>query len=209
MDEFQAYKNSCGKLWINNRNYMGPNLHSRNTERNYCNIQQQQQQQQKDVINNVPATSSLLFAVQPNFCFQKLNKMALNPIKIGSNKFGFPIPRKVSLKPKCSQNIFFNLSLAFPFGTIPIFRPTLELLVHKDNVNCQVLNSQDGSTYVTNLIMRIKNNNRLVMNFNRGTVLVTVLVQNAFSDLHPLKVSQIIYDTREVNKMGTVRIRHE
>jgi hypothetical protein len=221
-DEFQTYKNNGGKLWIDNRN--SPDCsYSRNiecdnskvknrlmcetvNEKQNCfnhHIQQQQQNQ------NLVPSSSLLFATQPNFCFQKLNKMSLNPVKIGQNKFGFPIPRKVLLKPKCAQNIFFNLSLAFPFGTIPIFRPTLELLVHKDNVSCQILNSQDGSTYVTNLIMRIKNNNRLQMNFNRGTILATVVVKNALSDLHPLKVSQIVYDTTDVNKLGVVHIRHE
>src|SRR5439155_24291590 len=120
-------------------------------------------------------SNSMLFASQPNFCFAKLNKMALNPIKIGTNKFGFQIPRKVVLKPKISQNIFFNLSLAFPYGTIPIFRPAQELTVHKDNIVCQILNSQDGSTYVSHLIMRIKNNNRLKVSFNRGAVLATVL----------------------------------
>jgi hypothetical protein len=159
--------------------------------------------------DNVPViTSSFLYAAQPNFCFAKLNKMALPPQKIGSCKFGFPIPRKVFLKPKCSQNIFFNISLAFPFGTIPIFRPAVELLNHNSG-DWHIMNSQDGSTYVTNLIMRIKNNNRLPISFNRGTILATVLVKNSMSNLHPLKVKRISYDTADNTRMGMVSIHHE
>jgi hypothetical protein len=170
------------------------------------NLGQKQHSQPHDPLM---ITSSFLFAKQPNFCFAKLNKMALQPLKISDSKFGFPIPRRVFLKPRCSQNIFFNLSLAFPFGSIPIFRPALELLNQKNSNDWQILNSQDGSTCVSNLIMRVTNNSRLPVSFNRGTILATVLVKNSMHNLYPLKVKRISYDISDSNKMGMVLIHHE
>jgi hypothetical protein len=200
VDEFIRYKNSGGKLWCSSNSGNSKQERSSSNDVNALSLGLGQLQ---------PLSGNHLFAKQPNFCWAKQNKMALAPVKIGHNKFGFPIPRKLYLKPKCSQNIFFNLSLAFPFGTIPIYRPALELVVHRDNIHCQIVNSQDGSTFVSNLILRIRNNNRLPVCYKRGSILVTVLVKNSISDLHPMKVQKISYDIANNENMGMVIIHHE
>ena len=170
----------------------------------------QQQQHQIPVENkqNILIEADRFYASQPNFCFERVSKMSHPPKKIGHNMFGFPSPRKVYLKAGLSQNIRFNLALCFPHGTIPIFRPTLELMHNRDKVHCKLLNSQDGSTYVTNLTMNIRNNNKHPISFEKGTVLVSVLIQNALSDLHLIEVSKISYDVSDSNRPGVVSIQH-
>jgi hypothetical protein len=209
------YKNSADELW-----------------KSLLTSQQQRQQQQLQhqsigarAAAAMPSSSGLsnnsnqqytlqsgpvLYASQPNLCFAKLNKMSLAPVKISQNKFGFPVPRRIDLKSGQSQNVFFNISLAFPLGTVPIFRPVQELTFHnKSSVKYQIINTQDGSTYVSNLLMKITNNNRLSFAVKRGTIMITVSIRNALTDLHPVKVKRIDYNTSNNNTLGTVSICHE
>jgi hypothetical protein len=151
---------------------------------------------------------NLLFGSQPNFVYCKTNKIGLTPRKRTSNKFVFHLPRKVYLKSKKSQLVFLNISCAFPFGTNTIFREVLELKQNK-HIKVQILNVQDGSTFVDNFLIRITNNSRFNITLKRSTPIITVKILNALRELTPIKVKKITYNTENCDTNGVIHIDYE
>jgi hypothetical protein len=178
--------------------------------------QQQQQQQQQQLPQTVLDPITLCAAVydasyQPNFVYSKLNKLAKSPKKVSQNKYGFTAPRKIVLKPKSSTILSFNIALAFPSQTIPIFRPAKDLLDNSEHLSITIVNSQDGSSYVSNFTLKLENtNSKLAVVIPRDIFLATILIMNSHRDLTAIKVKSIFYDIHnKPEEMGQVRIWYD
>ena len=142
---------------------------------------------------------------QPTFVqlyYEKLNKTAQRPVVLGDNKFGFALPFKISLKPGQQKDISLHLSLLFPLESNTIFRPALEIL-QRNSLNISILNVIDGTVYVEDLILRLKNiNKHLNVILPRKTIMITVKVQNVnHQRVEPLEIKHLNYSyfNNEVN----------
>jgi hypothetical protein len=159
-------------------------------------------------VDQILLNANLLFGSQPNFVYCKTNKIGLSPRKVHSNKFLFHLPRKVYLKSRKSQLVFLNISCAFPYGTNTIFREVIELKQSK-HVNVQILNVQDGSTFVNNFLIKITNNSRFNITLKRSTPIITVKILNALRELTPIKVKKITYNTENCDTNGVIHIEYD
>ena len=155
--------------------------------------------------NNMLVYANMLYGTQPNFVYVKTNKIGMTPTRVVGNKFALHLPRRVFLKSKRWQLVFLNISCAFPFGTNPVYREVLEVKQNK-NLKIEIMNTQDGSTYFNNFLIRITNCSRMSVILKRNTPIITVKVLNAMRELTPIKVKQILYNRNDVESNGEVEI---
>jgi hypothetical protein len=151
--------------------------------------------------------ANMLYGTQPNFVYMKTNKIGLAPSKISSNKFALHLPRKVHLKSKRGQLVFLNISCAFPFGTNPIYREAVELKQNR-HIKIEIVNTQDGSTFFNNFLIRMTNSSRFNVTLKRHTPIITIKILNAVRELTPIKVKNIRYNTDNFDINGDIEISY-
>jgi hypothetical protein len=150
---------------------------------------------------------NLLNAVQPNFVYCKTNKIGIAPKRVNQNKFAFFLPRKLILKSKKPQLVFLNVSCAFPFGANTIFREAMELRQNK-NIQVEIINVQDGSSFVSNFLIKLTNSSRFNVTLKRGMAIITVKIF-AIRELTPIRVKRIDYNTENCDVNGSIVITYE
>jgi hypothetical protein len=209
---FDLTSNAAASTTEQNQQYSNEQYeHNQQQWREWLQQQQQQnqQQQQQCSIGDYQYAMPYFYSIQPpivNIFYTKLNKSACPPLALGDNKFALRLPFKIAIKPGRQKDIALHLALFFPLHCNTIFRPCKELMTeHQHNVHMSLLNIIDGSVFIEDFVIRIRNlSQSTTLFFPRKTTLFTVKLQNVTGQIQPTKIKQLIYTYSSDDTNGSV-----